>query len=99
MLMMTFCLHLKNPKKNKCTQNKFDLEKLKNSETNILQTKLVLRTPYPERNHYLLYRILSLEFILVLGPYRDVVSVHTYAGVQWGRLPDSVNIEEEEEWR
>ena len=33
MLMMTFCLHLKNPKKNKFTRNKFDLEKLKNTET------------------------------------------------------------------
>ena len=33
MLMMTFSLHLKNPKKNKFTRNKFDLEKLKNPET------------------------------------------------------------------
>ena len=30
MLMMTFYPHLKNPKKNKCTPNKFDLKKLKN---------------------------------------------------------------------
>ena len=34
MLMMTFCLHLKNPKK-----NKFDLEKLKNPETKKLFEK------------------------------------------------------------
>ena len=33
MLMMTFSLHLKNPKKNKCTRYKFDLEKLKIPET------------------------------------------------------------------
>ena len=33
MLMMTFSLLLKNPKKNKFTRNKFDLEKLKNPET------------------------------------------------------------------
>ena len=39
--MMTFCLHLKNPKKNKCTQNKFDLEKLKNPETNKLFEKKI----------------------------------------------------------
>ena len=33
MMMMNFSLHLKNPKKNKFTRNKFDLEKLKNPET------------------------------------------------------------------
>ena len=37
--MMTFNLHLKNRKKNKCTRNKFDLEKLKNPETKKLFDK------------------------------------------------------------
>ena len=41
MLMMTFSLHLKNPKKNKCTRNKFDLEKLKNPETKKLFEKKI----------------------------------------------------------
>ena len=41
MLMMIFCLHLKNRKKNKCIRNKFDLEKLKNLETNKLFEKKI----------------------------------------------------------
>ena len=41
MLMMTFSLHLKNPKKNKFTRNKFDLEKLKNPETKKLFEKKI----------------------------------------------------------
>ena len=41
MLMMTFNIHLKNPKKNKCTRNKFDLEKLKNPETKKLFEKKI----------------------------------------------------------
>ena len=32
MVMMTFCLRLKNPKKEKFTRNKFNLEKLKNPD-------------------------------------------------------------------
>ena len=39
MLMMTFSLHLKNPKKNKFIRNKFDLEKLKNPDTKKLFNK------------------------------------------------------------
>ena len=39
--MMTFCLHLKNPNKNKFTRNKFDLEKLKNPETKKLFEKTI----------------------------------------------------------
>ena len=41
MLMMNFSLHLKNPKKNKFTRNKFDLEKLKNPETKKLFEKKI----------------------------------------------------------
>ena len=41
MLMMTFSIHLKNPKKNKFTRNKFDLEKLKNPETKKLFEKKI----------------------------------------------------------
>ena len=41
MLMMNVSLHLKNPKKNKCIRNKFDLEKLKNPETKKLFQKKI----------------------------------------------------------
>ena len=41
MLMITFSLHMKNPKKNKFTRNKFDLEKLKNPETKKLFEKKI----------------------------------------------------------
>ena len=41
MLMMTFSLHLQNPKKNKFSRNKFELEKLKNPEIKKLFEKKI----------------------------------------------------------